>query len=139
MQHEMSKFELENKKSNTTVPITGTKNEDRRSIWYILLISLAPLYLLAIIGAIVFALVMLDRHFISLTNFLLQQKILILIMIFGMAVAISSYAISIIYALRKIGMLRQSGQTRQANVGLVALTIVASIMILPVILALVFH
>jgi hypothetical protein len=129
----------ENKISTTTVPITGTKNEDRRSIWYILLLTLAPLYLLAIIGAIVLALVMLDRHLIASSNFLLQKTIFILIMIVGMIIAISIYSISIIYALRKIGTLRQSGQTRQANVGLVALTIVASIMILPVILALFFH
>jgi len=129
----------ENKISTTTVPITGTKNEDRRSIWYILLLSLAPLYLLAIIGAIVLALVMLDRHFISLTNFLLQQKILILIMIFGMAVAIIIYSVSIIYVLRKIGMLRQNGQTRQANVGLIVLTIVALVMLFPIILVLFFH
>ena len=129
----------ENKISTTTVPITGTKNEDRRSIWYILLLSLAPLYLLAIIGAIVLALVMLDRHFISLTNFLLQQKILILIMIFGMAVAIIIYSVSIIYVLRKIGVLRQNGQTRQANVGLIVLTIVALVMLFPIILVLFFH
>jgi hypothetical protein len=129
----------ENKISTTTVPITGTKNEDRRSIGYILLLTLAPLYLLAIIGAIVLALVMLDLHLIASSNFLLQKTIFILIMIVGMIIAISVYSISIIYALRKIGMLRQSGQTRQANVGLVALTIVASIMILPVILALFFH
>jgi len=129
----------ENKISTTTVPITGTKNEDRRSIWYILLLSLAPLYLLAIIGVIVLALVMLDRHFISLTNFLLQQKILILIMIFGMAVAIIIYSVSIIYVLRKIGMLRQNGQTRQANVGLIVLTIVALVMLFPIILVLFFH
>jgi len=129
----------ENKISTTTVPITGTKNEDRRSIWYILLLSLAPLYLLAIIGAIVLALVILDRHFISLTSFLLQQKILILIMIFGMAVAIIIYSVSIIYVLRKIGMLRQNGQTRQANMGLIVLTIVALVMLFPIILVLFFH
>ena len=133
------KSEHENKISKTTEPITATKNENSRSIWYILLLTLAPLYLLAIIGAIVLALVMLDRHFISLTNFLLQQKILILIMIFGMAVAIIIYSVSIIYVLRKIGMLRQNGQTRQANVGLIVLTIVALVMLFPIILVLFFH
>jgi len=133
------KSEPENKQSNTTLPITGTKNEDRRSIWYILLLSLAPLYLLAMIGAIVLALVMLDRHFISLTNFLLQQKIFILIMILGVISAIIVYAISVRYALKKIEVLRQIGHTWQANVGLIVLAMVASILILPVILALFFH
>ena len=133
------KSEHLNKISKTTVPITGTKKENSGSIWYILLLTLAPLYLLAIIGVIVLALVMLDRHFISLTNFFLQQRILILIMIFGMAVAIIIYSVSIIYVLRKIGMLRQNGQTRQANVGLIVLTIVALVMLFPIILALFFH
>ena len=133
------KSEHENNISKTTEPITTTKNENSRSIWYILLLTLAPLYLLAIIGAIVLALVMLDRHFISLTNFLLQQKILILIMIFGMAVAIIIFTISVMYALIKIGILRQNGQIRQANAGLIVLTIVASIMLFPIILALFFH
>jgi hypothetical protein len=132
------KSEHENKIFKTAVPITGTK-EDRRSIWYVLLLTLAPLYLLAIIGAIVLALVMLDLHFIGVTNFLLQEQIFILIMFSGMVVAIIIFTISVIHALRKIGMLRQSGQTKQANAGLIALTIVASIMILPVILALFFH
>jgi hypothetical protein len=137
MKHIKSKHE--NQISKTTVPITVTKMEVSRSIWYILLLALAPLYLLVMIGAIILALVMLDRHFIGLTNFLLQQKIFILIMIFGMAIAIIIFSISVIYALRKIGLLRQNGHTRQANVGLMALAIVASLMILPVILALFFH
>jgi hypothetical protein len=133
------KSEHENQISKTTVPITGTKLEVRGSIWYILLLALAPLYLLVTIGAIVLALVMLDRHFISPTNFLLQQKIFILITVIGMIIALIIYSISVIYAHRKIGMLRQSGQIKQANVGLIVLAIVASIMILPVILALFFH
>jgi hypothetical protein len=131
--------EHENQISETTLPITFTKNDGRWSIWYILFIALAPLYLLLLIGAIVLALVMLDRHFISLTNFLLQQKIFILIMILGVFSAIIVYAISVRYALKKIGEMRQNGHTRQANVGLLVLALVASIMILPVILALYFH
>ena len=133
------KSEHENKISKSTVLITGTKIEVRRSIWYILLLALAPLYLLVMIGAIVLALVMLDRYFIGLTNFLLQQKIFILVMIMGVIIAIIVYAISVRHALKKIAVLRQNGHTRQANVGLIVLALVASIMILPVILALFFH
>ena len=123
----------------TTIPITGTKKEVRRSIWYILLLTLAPLYLLAIIGAIVLALIILIRHLINPTNFLIQQQFFAAVMFTGLVIAIIVYSISVIYALRKIGTLRQRGYTRQANAGLVVLTIVASIMILPVILALFFH
>lgn len=125
--------------SKTTIPITGTKKEDRRSLWYIILLALAPLYLLAIIGAIVLALIILIRHLINPTNFLIQQQFFAAVMFTGLAVGIIVYTLSVIYALRKIGTLRQNGYTRQANAGLVVLTIVASIMILPVILALFFH
>jgi hypothetical protein len=133
------KSEQENQISKTALPITGRKIEVRRSIWYILFIALAPLYLLAIIGAIVIALVMLNRDLINPSNFLLQQKIFILIIILGVISAIIVYAISVRNALKKIGMLRKNGHKRQSNVGLLVLAIVASIMILPVILALFFH
>jgi|GEM_PF-3034727 len=133
------KSEHENQISKTTVPITVTKNDDRWSIRYILLLTLAPLYLLAIIGGIVLALVMLSRYLISPSNYLLQQTIFILIMSSGVIIAIIVYVISVRHALRNVGMLRQNGYIRLANIGLIVLAIVASILILPVILALFFH
>ncbi len=131
--------EHENKISITTEHITVKENEDCSSIWYILLLTLAPLYLLIIIGAIVLVLIMLDRHFILLTNFVLQQKIYIIILVAGVIVAITLYTLSVIHALRKIGMWQRNGHTVQANVGLLVLTIVASFLLLPIILALFFH
>ena len=128
-----------NEISETIVSNTGTKNGDRKSIWYILWVTLAPLYLLAIIGAGVIALVILSRQLIGPTNFLLQQKFFIIILIMGMIVALIVYAISVRHALIEIGKLRHHGETRQANIGLIALGIVASMMILPIILALFFH
>ncbi|MGZ3618262.1 MAG: hypothetical protein ACXWPS_19130 [Ktedonobacteraceae bacterium] len=104
-----------------------------------LVLTLAPLYRLIIIGAIVLGLIMLDRHSILLTNFVLQLVIFIVILIVGMTVAIIVYSLAVMQALRKIGMWRQNGQIKQANEGLLVLTIVASIMILPIILALFFH
>jgi hypothetical protein len=131
--------EHENKISKTTVPMIGRKDGYRGSIWYILLLALAPLYFLIIIGAIVLALIWLDRHFISVTNFMLQQNIFIGIMIIGMIVAIMVYSLSVNHALREIGMWRQNSHRKRANAGLLVLALVASIMILPVILALFFH
>ena len=133
------KSEHENQISKTTVPITVTKNDDRWSIRYILLLTLAPLYLLAMIGGIVLALVMLSRYLISPSNYLLQQTIFILIMSSGVIIAIIVYIISVRHALKYVGMLRQNGYIRLANIGLIVLAIVASILILPVILALFFH
>ena len=133
------RIEHENKLSKTTTSITGTEDEDRSSIWHVLVLTLAPLYLLIIIGAIVLGLIMLDRHSILLTNFVLQQVIFIVILIVGMTAAIIFYALSVKRALRNIGMWRQNGHKKQANEGLLVLAIVASIMVLPIILALFFH
>ena len=119
--------------------LAKTHREEKRDIWHILLLALAPLYLLAIIGAIVLALVILIRHLIDPTSFLLQQELFTTVMITGLAVASIVYTIAVNYALKKIEASRQSGHTTQANAGLLALTIVASVMILPVILALFFH
>jgi magnesium-transporting ATPase (P-type) len=119
--------------------LAKTNREEKRGIWHILWHALAPLYLLAIIGAIVIALVMLIRHLIDPTHFLLQQELFTTVMITGLAVAIIVYSIAVRYALKKIEAWRQSGHTTQANAGLIALTTVASMMILPVILALFFH
>ena len=129
----------ENNTSNTAESIEVEENEDYNSLWYVLGLTLAPLYSLLIVGAIVVALIMLDRHFIHLTHFVLQQYIFIAILIAGMIVAILVYAFTIIHALRKIEMWRRNGYILQANVGLVVLTLVASLMIFPMILALFVH
>jgi len=133
------RLEHENKISDTTTSITGIEDENRSSIWQILVLTLAPLYLLIIIGAIVPGLIMLDRNFILLRNYVLQQIILIAILIVGMTAAIIVYSLTVMHVLRKIGMWRQNGHIKQANEGLLVLAIVASIMILPMILALFFH
>jgi hypothetical protein len=125
--------------SKAGMPITCTKWGDTRRVWQIILLSLAPLAILAITGAVILVLVTLVRHLIDPASFLLEQRIFIIVMIAGLATAIIAYTIAVIYALKKIGTLRKSGYIAQANAGLITLTIVASLMILPVILALFFH
>jgi hypothetical protein len=125
--------------SKAEVPITCTKWGDGRRVWEIILISLAPLAMLVVTGAVVLVLVALVRHLIDPASFLLEQRIFIIVMIAGLAIAIIAYTITVIYALKKIEEWRKSGHIAQANAGLITLTIVASLMILPVILALFFH
>ncbi len=137
MKHIQTKYE--NQISDSKKPVAGAGYQDSRSLWYIILLALAPLYLLVIIGVITCAFVMLDRHFILLTNFVLQQVIFIAILIIGIAAAIIAYSLSIMYAQRKIGMWRQNGLRRQAFIGQLLLVIVACMMILPIILALFIH
>ncbi len=129
----------ENKISDLKEPVADAEYQDSRSLWYIILLALAPLYLLIIIGAITFALLMLDRHFILLTNYVLQQVFFIAILIIGISVAIIVYSLSIMFAQRKIGMWLQNGQRRQAIIGQLLLVIVATLLILPIILALFIH
>jgi hypothetical protein len=125
--------------SKAEMPITCTKWGDRRRLWQIIFLSLAPLAMLAVTGAVVLVLVTLVRRLIDPASFLLEQRIFIIVMIAGLAIAIIAYTIAVIFALKKIGTLRKSGHIAQANAGLITLTIVASLMILPVILALFFH
>jgi hypothetical protein len=100
---------------------------------------MAPLVLLAAIGVTVIALVMLTRLLIDPASFLLQQRIFLIIMLTGLTVAFIAYTVTITRVLRQIETLRQSGQKTKATAGLVTITIVAIIIVLPVILALFFH
>jgi len=131
--------ERENNIADSNEPLPGAENEGSSGILSIVLLSLAPLYLLLIIGVLIFSFVMLDRHFILLTHFVLQQGIFIAILIIGMAVAIIAYALSVRHVHRTIHTWRQNGLKRQAAIGQLLLVLVASIMILPIILALFLH
>jgi H+/Cl- antiporter ClcA len=83
-------------------PLANTNRKEIRGVWHILLLALSPLYLLAIIGALVFALVVLIRHLIDPTNFLLQQQLFTIVMIIGLAIVIIVYTIAVIYAFKKM-------------------------------------
>jgi hypothetical protein len=131
--------EYENKIPDPKESLIGAVNEDGRSLWYIVSLSLAPLYLLIIVGAMIFALIMLDRHFISVTNFVFQQGIFITILIIGISFAITAYSLAIKHAHITIDMWRQNCLRKQAILGQLLLIIVASLMILPLILALVIR
>ncbi len=131
--------ESENKILDSKGSGAGVENEGSRGIWYTVLLALAPLYLLKLVGALIFALVMLDRHFISLTDFVLQQVIFITILIIGIAIAIIAYSLAIMHAHRTIGSWRQNGLRRQATVGQLLLVMVVGMMLLPIMLALFIH
>src|SRR6516164_4755027 len=120
--------EYENKIPDPKESLIGAVNEDGRSLWYTVLLSLAPLYLLIIVGALIFALIMLDRHFISVTNFIFQQGIFITILVVGITFAITAYSLAIRHAHITIGLWRQNGLRKQAILGQLLLIIVASLM-----------
>jgi hypothetical protein len=125
--------------SKAGTPITCTTQRDRRGIWHIILPGLFPLALLAVIGVAVMALVALIRLLMDPASFLLQQQLFLIVMITGLAVAIIAYTITITRALRRIETWRRNGHTTKATAGLVVVTLVAIVMVLPVILTLFFH
>jgi hypothetical protein len=85
------------------------------------------------------ALVALIRLLMDPASFLLQQQLFLIVMITGLAIAIIAYTITITRALRRIETWRRNGQTTKATAGLVVITLVAIVMVLPVILTLFFH
>lgn len=127
----------ENTKAGSLV--TYMKRGARSDVWHLILLGLAPLALLAAIVIAVVALVALIRLLVDPASFLLQQQLFLIVMITGLAVAISAYTITITRALRRIEMWRRDGNTTKATAGLVVVTIVAIVIILPVILTLFFR
>ncbi len=127
----------ENTKAGSLV--TYMKRGARSDVWHIIWLGLAPLALLAAIVIAVVALVALIRLLVDPASFLLQQQLFLIVMITGLAVAISAYTIAITRELRRIEMWRRDGHTTKATAGLVVVTIVAIVIILPVILTLFFH
>ena len=125
--------------SKTGTPITCAKQEDKTGIWSIIWPGLAPLAWLAIIGVSVMALLALIRHLMDPVNFLLQQQIFLMVMITGLTVAIIAYTVTMTRALRRIETWRRDGHTTKATAGLVVVTAVAIVIVLPVILTLFFH
>ncbi len=125
--------------SNAGTPTTCTKQEERTDIWSIIWLGLAPLFWLAIIGGAEVALLSLIRQSMNPSSFLLQQQIFLMVMISGLTAAIIAYTITMTRALRRIEMWRRDGHTTKATAGLVVVTAVAIIIVLPVILALFFH
>ena len=102
-------------------------------IWdviFIILLGLTPLILLAVIGVAVVVLIMLFRFLVDPVRFfLVQQLSFAIVMIAGMAIAVSAYILTIRHALRQIRRWRQSGQTTKVVAGLVVFTLVAIIVL----------
>lgn len=130
---------IESENAKAEAPITYIQQEERRDVWRIILPGLALLALLAIIVIIVMALVALIRLLVDPASFLLQQELFLIVMVAGLAAAIIAYTVTITRALRQSETWRRNGHTTKATAGLVAVTLVAGIIVLPVMLALFFH
>src|SRR6266568_2647101 len=126
--------------SKVEPPLPCAVPGDRSGVWRIILQGLTPPALLAVIGVAVIVLIMLTRFLIDPARFfLVQQLIFAIVMIAGLALAIFTYVVTVKHALRKIETWQQSGHTKKVTAGLVTLTIVAIIIVLPVILAMFFQ
>jgi hypothetical protein len=123
--------------SKGETPLPCADPGDRSRVWHIILQGLTLPALLAVIGVAVIVLIMLTRMLIDPARFfVVQQLIFAIVMIAGLALAIYTFIVTVKHALRRIETWRQSGHTTKVTAGLVALTLVAIIIVLPILLAL---
>jgi hypothetical protein len=130
---------IESEQSKTGTSRAYIKQGDRRDVWHVISPVLTLLVLLAVIGVVVMALVLLIRRLIDPASFLLQQQLFLIVMLAGLTAAIITYTVTIARALKRIETWRRNGQTTKATAGLVVVIIIACVMVLPVTLALFFH
>lgn len=126
--------------SKGETPLPCADPGDRSRVWRIILQGLTLPALLAVIGVAVIVLIILTRMLIDPSRFfVVQQLIFAIVMIAGLALAIFTSIVTVKHALRRIETWRQSGHTTKVTAGLVALTLVAIIIVLPILLALFFQ
>jgi hypothetical protein len=129
--------------SQAETSISYSKQGDKSGVWrvmmQVILLGLIPLASLAVIGVVVLALVVVIRSLVVPTSFILEQIMFAIVMIAGLVFAVLAFILTIKRALGQIEMWRQNGHATRANAGLVALTIVAIIIALPVVIVLFFH
>lgn len=108
-------------------------------LWHVMAITLAPLLLLAGSSAFLLGLVILVRVWTASDPFLVRQLFLLLVVSLGLILAVATYTIAIVLALRKIRVwheLNQAGKARWATWGLGFTVFVVSLHLL---LALFLH
>ena len=129
--------------SQAETSISYSKQGDKSGVWrviiQVILLGLIPLASLAAIGVVVLALVVVIRSVVVPTSFIVEQLMFAVVMIAGLVFAVLFFILTIKRALRQIETWRQNGHATRANAGLVALTIVAIIIALPVVIVLFFH
>ncbi len=83
-------------------------------LWHLAAVILGPLLLLAAISAGTLGLIVLVRAWTASDAFFVRQLSLLLVVSFGLLLAVLSYTLSIVFALRKIRAWHESNQTRKA-------------------------
>lgn len=126
--------------SQRGTPISGTCQQDSSGLWHLILRGLTLLIVVTVIGIVLWGPIALIRLLIDPARyFLVQQCLFAIVMIAELALALITYIFALRWTLRHIEAWRESGQTSKVIAGLIALTFVALILDLPVILALFFH
>jgi hypothetical protein len=129
--------------SQAETSISYSKLGDKSGVWrvimQVILLGLIPLAALAAIGVVVLALVVVIRSLVGPSSFIVEQLLFAIVIIAGLVFAVLAFILTIKRALRQIETWRQNGHATRANAGLVALTIVAIIIVLPEVIVLFFH
>jgi hypothetical protein len=105
-------------------------------IWPVLAVNLVPLLLLAGSSASILGLLVLVRVWTAGDAFLVRQLYLLLVVSKGLILAVVTYTIAIVFALRKIRAWHELNQTRKAHGATWGLGFTALLVSLPLLLAL---
>ncbi|HET9918682.1 MAG TPA: hypothetical protein VFQ30_02485 [Ktedonobacteraceae bacterium] len=100
-------------------------------LWHIAAVILGPLLLLAAISAGTLGLIALVRVWTAGDAFFVRQLSLLLVVTLGLMLAVLSYTITIVFALRKIRAWHESNQTRKALGATWGLGFTALVILLP--------
>lgn len=108
-------------------------------LWPVLAMLLIPLLLLAGISAGTVGLIILVRAWTAGDTFLVRQLYLLLVVSTGLILAVATYTITIVFALRKIHAWHELNQTGKAHGATWGLGFTALVVSLPLLLALFLH
>lgn len=108
-------------------------------LWHVMAITLVPLLLLAGSGAVLLGLIILVRVWTAGDAFFVRQLSLFLVVSMGLILAVVTYTIAIVFALRKIRAWHELNQTGKAHWATWGLGFTALVVSLPLLLALFLH
>jgi hypothetical protein len=111
------------------------QKQAERGIWRGILNGMIPLALLVIVVVVTLLLTDLTRLSIATSGFFTQQRVSLIILVAGLALAIVIYIVALMLALRRVASWRPG--SIQARAALLTLGATALIVVLPVLLAIV--
>lgn len=127
----MSIQSIENANAAGQEPLPETKGSVMRGV----LVGLIPLGLLAGCVALTVALTALARQLASGSGFFVQQEAALVMVIVGLVLAVTVFAVAVWRVMRRVATWQQSGVTQQSKAALWSLGATAVVIVIPLLLA----